>query len=133
MFLAQVYWESVGLQVCTINFFFLNSKFFSFNQHTKEIACEKSNCPANYRTGKEEKGKYYFGRGYIQLTWIDNYANCSLDLYGDLRLVEKPELVSDTEEGAWSSAFWYWNKYVHDIPEVNLILFNGIKNKNNFF
>lgn len=66
------------------------------------------------------------------MTWLENYANCSLDLYGDLRLVEKPDLVSDTEEGAWSSAFWYWNKYVHDIPEVKLILFDN-KNMKHVF
>lgn len=35
-----------------------------------------------------------------------------------MRLVDNPNLVSDTEEGAWGSAFWYWDKYVHDIPEV---------------
>ena len=90
-------------------------------QHTKEIACATNNCPTNYRTGRELKDKYYFGRGYIQLTWLDNYANCSLDLYGDMRLVDNPELVSDTVEGAWGSAFWYWKKYVHNIPEVKQI------------
>ncbi|KAH9417298.1 hypothetical protein DERP_007295 [Dermatophagoides pteronyssinus] len=100
MFLAQVYWESVGLQ------------------HTKEIACVKTKCTNNYRTGREQQDKYYYGRGYIQLTWLDNYANCSLDLYGDMRLVDNPDLVSDTEEGAWGSAFWYWDKYCHNIPEI---------------
>ncbi|OTF78991.1 hypothetical protein BLA29_007102, partial [Euroglyphus maynei] len=86
--------------------------------HTKEIACVQTQCPNNYRTGREKDGLYYYGRGYIQLTWLENYANCSLDLYGDMRLVDNPDLVSDTEEGAWGSAFWYWNKYVHDIPEI---------------
>lgn len=102
MFLAQVFWESAGLQ------------------HTKEIACAVSKCPKSYRSGGEAPNKYYYGRGYIQLTWLENYANCSLDMYGDMRLVEDPDLVSDTTEGAWGSAFWYWWKYVHDIPEVSL-------------
>ncbi|KAJ6217247.1 hypothetical protein RDWZM_008404 [Blomia tropicalis] len=101
MFLAQVYWESLGLQ------------------HTKEIACASSKCPTNYRTGREKPGKYYYGRGYIQLTWLDNYENCSMDMYGDMRLVEEPDIVSDTVEGAWGSAFWYWHKYIHDIPEIH--------------
>ena len=101
MFLAQVYWESAGLQ------------------HTEEIACATSKCPTSYRTGREKEGKYYYGRGYIQLTWLENYANCSLDLYGDMRLVDTPELVSEDTEACWGSAFWYWAKYVHDIPEVS--------------
>ncbi|KAH9401112.1 hypothetical protein TYRP_002702 [Tyrophagus putrescentiae] len=100
MFLAQVFWESAGLQ------------------HTKEIACAVSKCPKSYRSGGEAPNKYYYGRGYIQLTWLENYANCSLDMYGDMRLVDDPDLVSDTTEGAWGSAFWYWWKYVHDIPEI---------------
>ena len=48
MFLAQVYWESAGLQ------------------HTKEIACVASKCPTSYRTGREKAGNYYYGRGLIQ-------------------------------------------------------------------
>ena len=87
-------------------------------QHTKEIACATSKCPKNYRTGQEKEGKYYYGRGYIQLTWLENYANCSLDLYGDMRLVENPDLVSDQIEVAMGSAFWYWWKYVKEIPEI---------------
>lgn len=36
----------------------------------------------------------YFGRGIKQVTYPSNYANTSLLLYGDLRLVEHPELMS---------------------------------------
>ena len=88
-------------------------------KHTKEIACAASKCPNSYRTGQEKPGKYYYGRGYIQLTWLYNYQNCSMDMYGDLRLVDNPDLVSDTEEGAWGSAFWYWYKHVHNNSEVH--------------
>jgi hypothetical protein len=48
------------------------------------------------------------------LTWIYNYERCSHDLYGDNRLVDDPDLVSDTEEGSWGSAFWYWKTYCHN-------------------
>lgn len=34
-----------------------------------------------------------------------------------MRLVENPDLVTETH-AAWGSAFWYWWKYVHGIPEV---------------
>ena len=41
------------------------------------------------------KGKYYYGRGAKQLSYPSNYANTSLLLYGDLRLVKYPDLVEE--------------------------------------
>lgn len=126
MFLAQVLWESAGLQVSVqpvSNLGFALRQFISPSlsaqiQAKKEIKCASNSCPSSYRTGREQPGKYYFGRGYIQLTWLYNYEQCSKELYGDNRLVDEPNLVSDTEEGAWGSAFWYWAKHCHKAPGV---------------
>ncbi|OGV18753.1 MAG: hypothetical protein A2X47_01000 [Lentisphaerae bacterium GWF2_38_69] len=41
------------------------------------------------------EGNSYFGRGAKQLSYPSNYANTSLLLYGDLRLVKYPQLVEE--------------------------------------
>lgn len=39
--------------------------------------------------------KIYYGRGYVQLTWYENYELMSRLLYNDKRLLVEPELVMD--------------------------------------
>ncbi len=41
------------------------------------------------------KDNYYYGRGAKQLSYVDNYANQSMLLYGDLRLVAYPSLIEE--------------------------------------
>lgn len=83
--------------------------------YKREIACAQTFCPEHYRTpGCDAPGRYYYGRGYIQLTWCYNYIAASQDLYGDVRLVNNPDQVADIEDYAWATAFWYWSKNVHD-------------------
>lgn len=53
-------------------------------------------------------GYKYRGRGILQVTGKDNYRACSKALYGDERLLTKPELLSG-KDGALGSACWYWN------------------------
>lgn len=53
-------------------------------------------------------GYRYRGRGILQITGKSNYAACSQALYGDDRLLSKPELLT-THDGALGSACWYWN------------------------
>jgi putative chitinase len=51
----------------------------------------------------QEKEYYpYFGRGYVQLTWEDNYRNAgaALGLIDDRDLVEHPDLALDSLVGA---------------------------------
>lgn len=94
MFLAQILWESDGLKA------------------KEEYACKDTGCPGQY-VSPNDNGKRYFGRGYIQLTWYDNYAAASKDLYGDDRLVKNPEMVAKDEDVAWATALWYWKSRVH--------------------
>jgi putative chitinase len=55
-------------------------------------------------------GWRYRGRGVIQLTGKNNYAACSQDLFGDMRLVENPDLVSQDRNIALMTACWFWNR-----------------------
>jgi putative chitinase len=55
----------------------------------------------------EEEAAKYFGRGLIQMTGRDNYANCGSSIGVDL--LSNPSLLS-TPEYAALSAGWFWNK-----------------------
>ncbi|MFZ6818875.1 chitinase [Undibacterium sp. Ji22W] len=52
------------------------------------------------------KGKQYFGRGPIQLSWNFNYALAGKAL--GLDLLNDPDLVSRDATVAWKTALWYW-------------------------
>ena len=54
-------------------------------------------------------GWKFKGRGIFQLTGRNNYQVCSMDLYGDDRLLINPELV-ETPDVALETACWFWNK-----------------------
>lgn len=53
------------------------------------------------------KGNKYYGRGAKQLSYPSNYANTSLLLYGDLRLVKFPHLVETESCLAFLTAITY--------------------------
>ena len=70
----------------------------------------------------------YGGRGAIQLSYYFNYSPCSLELFGDFRLVVWPNLIIGTHNGGtaitipddvlddtpsaevlgWLTCFWFW-------------------------
>lgn len=101
MALAQFLHESAGLQVKV------------------EIQCKDTGCPTDYLTpGCDKPGKRYYGRGYIQLTWCDNYKAASKDLFNDERLDEDPDSVASNETLSWNTAFWFWKVNVHSAPGV---------------
>ncbi|RNA42025.1 chitinase 4-like [Brachionus plicatilis] len=95
MFLAQILWESDGLQAKI------------------EYACSgPSGCPYSYKSSSDEPGKQYFGRGYIQLTYSGNYRAASYDLFKDDRLVKNPDLIAENDDVSWATAFWFWKTNV---------------------
>lgn len=107
MFLAQVWHESGALA------------------YKEEIACTGSDakaaaCGAAYPIKRNGiKGKYYYGRGYIQLTWDTNYEDASKDLLGDgKQLLQNPEKVATDETLAWRTAAWFWKTNVHSAAGV---------------
>lgn len=53
-------------------------------------------------------GWKFRGRGLIQVTGRTNYTNCSRALYGDLILLDEPDILAEPD-GAVRSACWYWN------------------------
>ncbi|KAI9226637.1 MAG: lysozyme-like domain-containing protein [Piptocephalis tieghemiana] len=95
MFLAQILHESGGLQF------------------KEEIACKDTGCPGEYGNSGSDPNKMYFGRGYMQLTWKDNYEACSKALFGDDRLVKDPTLVAKDDKISWGVSAWYWKAKVH--------------------
>ena len=83
---------------------------------TKEVADQYARQPAkiagkvyNGRLGNtsEEEAAKYLGRGLIQLTGKENYANCGLGLGVDL--VGNPDWLLDPKYAALSAG-WFWNK-----------------------
>jgi putative chitinase len=83
---------------------------------TKEIADQYARQPAkiagkvyNGRLGNtnEEEAAKYLGRGLIQLTGKENYANCGSGIGVDL--LADPTLLLDSRY-ATLSAGWFWNK-----------------------
>jgi putative chitinase len=83
---------------------------------TKEIADQYARKPEkiagkvyNGRLGNtnEEEAAQYLGRGLIQLTGKENYANCGLGIGVDL--LSNPALLLDPRYAALSAG-WFWNK-----------------------
>ena len=83
---------------------------------TKEIADQYARQPAkiagkvyNGRLGNtsEEEASNFLGRGLIQLTGKENYANCGLGIGVDL--LADPALLLDPRYAALSAG-WFWNK-----------------------
>ncbi len=50
----------------------------------------------------------YHGRGYIQLTWEDNYRAAGQGIGVGDRLVNEPHLLANDKELAAKTAVWYW-------------------------
>ncbi len=56
-------------------------------------------------------GWRYRGRGLIQITGRDNYARCSIGLYGyPTRLLNEPDLLAQPGQAAYSAG-WYWHAH----------------------
>ncbi len=55
-------------------------------------------------------GMRFKGRGLLQITGRHNYGLCSIALYGDERLLDKPWLL-ESAVGACRSAAWYWSAF----------------------
>jgi putative chitinase len=59
----------------------------------------------NVQVGDGEKFK---GRGLIQVTGRANYNACSRSLFGDNRLIVRPQILEQPQY-AIASAAWFWN------------------------
>lgn len=113
MFLAEIIWESGGLQ------------------YKAELACKDTKCPNEYRSNGDDPNKFYYGRGYIQLSWSYNYKAASEALFKDDRLVTNPDQVATNENIAWQTAFWFWKAKVRTDSGVQKGQFGSATNKIN--
>lgn len=73
-------------------------------------------------------GVKFKGRGLIQVTGRNNYRQASLDMFGDERLLDHPEILQEPKY-ALESACWYWKKRdlnsICDKPEDWMIVYKG--------
>jgi len=83
---------------------------------TKDVADQYARQPAKIAgkvyngrlgNGSEEEAAKYLGRGLIQLTGKENYANCGNSIGADL--IGNPNLLTEPEYAALSAG-WFWNK-----------------------
>ena len=122
-FLAQAAHESTLFSKTTENMNYsadgLKNTFSKYFQ-TPEIRAEYARKPerignrayANRNgNGPESSGDgyKYRGRGYLQLTGLNNYYNFSKAYYNDDRIVKNPELVAEPID-AMKSSIWYWTR-----------------------
>lgn len=98
-FLAQAGHETQGLVYVKE---FGNDKYLS-KYDTGTLAKRLGNTPE-----ADGDGQLYCGRGLFQITGAFNYEQCSIALFGDSRLLRKPDLLEEPE-WAVKSAVWYWN------------------------
>jgi len=94
-------------------------------QYVREIACTANGCPGDYFTTGQSTNVQYYGRGYIQLSWLANYKAASEALYGDDRLVTNPDLVASDPNVAMATALWYWATRVHTDSNVQNGMFGS--------
>ena len=118
-FIAQCMHESMGFKLLEENLHYSANALMRTwpSRFPDEDTAEKyANNPEKIankvyggRMGNVEDGDgwKYHGRGLIQLTGKDNYANCGSSL--DVDLLSNPEWVA-TPEYASLSAGWFWNK-----------------------
>lgn len=96
-FLAQLAHESAGFR-------YVRELASGEAYDTGRLAKRLGNTPED-----DDDGRKFKGRGLIQVTGTTNYRNCSQALFGDDRLLKKPEILEEPLY-ACLSAGWYWDR-----------------------
>lgn len=103
---------------------------------------------ANYQGRKDlgnvikGDGKKFMGRGPIQITGRSNYRWMSREIFGDDRLLDKPDLLTTPEYGIQSACI-YWKGRGLDAHDDDLVILretklvnggtNGLKDRQKYF
>jgi putative chitinase len=107
-FLAQVGHESGQLQFVRE----LGGGAYLAKYDTGPLAERLGNTPE-----ADGDGQLYRGRGLIQITGRKNYQVCSAALFGDQRLLVKPELLEQPEWAAESAAWFWWMRELNALAD----------------
>lgn len=68
----------------------------------------------------EDEGYKYRGRGLLQLTFKANYKWASMEIYGDLRLVENPDLLYNEDVGIQVVVAYFTRaQRVYDLRDID--------------
>lgn len=90
--------------------------FNTFREYASGEAYEGRKNLGNTQKGD---GVKFRGRGLIQITGRTNYGTISQNIFGDNRLLSKPELL-ETPENAVLSAMFYWrNNKLNELADKN--------------
>ncbi|KAJ3024563.1 UNVERIFIED_CONTAM: Chitinase 1 [Siphonaria sp. JEL0065] len=75
---------------------------------------------------------WYHGRGYIQLSWKDNYAKAA-DALGRPEILSNPDIIMNDESVNWATVQWYWTSTVQPYLRDNgYTLGNSVKSINGY-
>lgn len=95
----------------------------------KNIAAQGPRAVANFvyggKWGRENLGNIhpddgwaFRGRGLIQTTGRDNYRATSMGMFGDLRLLEEPDLLLLPGYAASSAAYFWYSRRLNGVEDV---------------
>jgi len=78
-------------------------------QYTEEIMCAgvtqvTANCPYGL----------YHGRGYIQLSWQDNYR-AAANYWNNQQILNNPDIVKNNPTVNWQTVQWFWTSSVQPV------------------
>jgi putative chitinase len=130
VFVEDLYYSAAALSACWPSLFNATTAAQYADQPELIANLVYANRYGNGDTASGD-GWTYRGRGAIQVTFKDNYSACSQQMYGDLTVVENPDLLTQPD-GAIKSACWYWssnnlNQYADlgDITTMTKIINGG--------
>lgn len=68
-------------------------------------------------------GRFYKGRGLIQITGFDNYVACSQALFGDeVTLPHNPVLLERKELACRSAAWFWWSRGLNGLADGGMFI-----------
>ncbi|KAJ3020058.1 UNVERIFIED_CONTAM: Chitinase 1 [Siphonaria sp. JEL0065] len=93
---------------------------------------EEINCKGVTEVTDHCQYGWYHGRGYIQISWEDNYRKAA-EALGNPKILETPDIVMWDESVNWATVQWYWTSTVQPfLHEHGYTLGNSVKSINGY-